>query len=70
MGNAVSILKDCSQLGNTCSKYVCNSMTFHSDCCEYCQIDCQTNEIEVSNDDSELELKLTYHKTIIICFHK
>ena len=65
MGNAVSILKDCSHLSENCSKYVCNSMTFHSDCCDYVNVDCQTNEIDISDNDSEIEFEsecCTYHK--------
>ena len=54
MGNAVSILKDCSHLSENCSKYVCNSMTFHSDCCDFINIDCKTNEIEIHDDESEI----------------
>ena len=66
MGNVVSILNDCSHICENCSKYVCNSMIFHSNCCDLITIDCQTNEVEVSDNDSEISFELSdccfYHK--------
>ena len=68
MGNVVSILKaiDCSHICESCSKYVCNSMQFRSSCCDLITIDCQTNEIEVSDNDSEISIEISdcclYHK--------
>ena len=34
-------------------KYVLNSMSFHSKCCDMVEFDCQTDKIELSDDDDD-----------------
>ena len=65
MGNEILKIFDCSHICHDCTRFVCNSMTFHSDCCDYVNIDCKTNEIDISDNDSEIQVEIcTYHKKI------
>jgi len=34
-------------------KYVLNSMSFHSKCCDMVECDCQTDKVELSDDDDD-----------------
>ena len=64
MGNVLKFL----DLGfcDNCSKYVCNAMTFHSDCLDCCHVDLVTNEVEVGDGGSEYSVEvencLSMHK--------
>ncbi len=60
MGQVVSILSElkCGKICDNCSKYILNSMECDSKCSECCEIHFQTNEIEISDDDSDTELEI------------
>ena len=65
MGN---IIKNFDSICSDCAKYVCNSMTFHSNCCDNIEIDCQTHEIEIKDSESEISIEIqncaSLHKKI------
>ena len=58
MGNfIVSALKviNC----DSCSKYVCNAMKVQSKCSDCCEIDVETEEIEIpKDDDSDISVEV------------
>ena len=54
MGNALIPLgKACMAPCNDCAKYVCNAVTCHSKCCQLCELDVETHEIDVVATHSE-----------------
>ena len=56
MGEVASILKACSC--SECSRYVLNAMTFHSKCSDCCDVEFETHEVHVADDDSEYEIEV------------
>ena len=58
---AVSILSalNCGRICDTCSKYVLNSMECDSKCSECCEFHFQTNEIDITDSDSDTEFEIT-----------
>ena len=57
MGNVASILKviNC----DTCAKYVCNACKIHSKCSGCCDLEIETQEIELpKDDDSEISVEV------------
>ena len=66
MGNITDVLS--ALKCENCSKYVCNSMTLHSECCKCFKFDLETEEVEVSDDISETTCDIDncfnyHHKT-------
>ena len=53
MGQALTVVRaiSCSD----CAKYVCNACTFHSECCDLCNIDFVTTEVDLSESELEIE---------------
>ncbi len=39
-----------------CARYVCNSMEFHSECCDLCAVEVKTDLVEVVESDSDFEI--------------
>ena len=58
MGQAVPVLGAIGKLdcGGTWAKYVCNDARLRSRCCEVCEFEAETHEIDVNESDSELEV--------------
>ena len=56
MGEVASVIKafSCSD----CARYVCNAMHCHSTCGECCEIDFTTDEIVLSDDDSNFSVEI------------
>ena len=56
MGDVTSVIKafSCSD----CAKYVCNAMHLHSTCFECCELDFETTEIELPDDDSQYDIEV------------
>jgi len=58
MGEVISAF-NFPKICDNCSKYVFNSMELDSECSECCKFHLQTHEVEVSDDDSDIELEIT-----------
>ncbi len=56
MGEVASIIKACSC--QDCAKYVCNACRCHSSCLEFCDIEFETTEIDLSDDDSQYDIEV------------
>ena len=55
MGQVATVLHALSC--DSCAKYVCNECTFHSECCDLCNIEFETQATELSRgDDYEIEV--------------
>lgn len=66
MGQAVGILGALGKLQfcDACSKYVCNAMTFHSRCCTCCDLEFETEQIDLPDDSSS-----EYSVEVVGCCH-
>ena len=50
MGEVASVIKAFSC--EACAKYVCNACRCHSSCLECCDVEFETTEVELPDDDS------------------
>ena len=41
-----------------CARYVCNSMDVKSKCSDCCEFELETNEIEISDDNSQCSVEV------------
>ena len=57
MGEVASVVKSLSC--DSCSKYVCNAMSVNSKCSDCCEISIVTEEIEISDDGSEISIEIS-----------
>ena len=57
MEEVASVVKSFSC--DSCSKYVCNAMSVNSKCSDCCEISIVTEEIEISDDISEISIEIS-----------
>ena len=57
MGEVASVVKSLSC--DSCSKYVCNAMSLNSKCSDCCEISVVTEQIEISDDGSEISIEIS-----------
>ena len=57
MGEVASVVKSFSC--DSCSKYVCNAMSLNSKCSDCCEISVVTEQIEISDDGSEISIEIS-----------
>ena len=55
MGEVISAL-NYPRICDNCNKYVFNSMELDFECSECCKFHLQTHEVEISDDNSDIEL--------------
>ena len=51
MGEVTSVIKAFSC--EACAKFVCNAMRLHSTCLDCCEVEFETTEVEIPDDDSQ-----------------
>ena len=51
MGEVTSVIRAFSC--EACAKFVCNAMHLHSTCLDCCEVEFETTEVEIPDDDSQ-----------------
>ena len=60
MGEVASVIRafSCEACATQCSRFVCNACHFHSTCLECCEVEFETTEVEIPDDDSQYSVQI------------